>query len=323
MKMTNAKLYCTECGAEAINKAKYCFKCGSPAHNPSPVHSEPYGLDDRFQRCISSSLHTNLKYSLHSRVWLLDGGFEKLHLFINELCNLVYGKSAKVSPSESDNQCYDTISEIHFPRYDTDFYPPDGHESVFVEFDDFIPSPFGNQGVREGATDFDRPMRIFFGRVEHDPDHGKNNVSETKQPRLRKSKLVEKWGISVNHIFIDRKPTLDFSYSLTAYALSWQDKYSPNYKGLLSVLGLEAVSGVGQYCLVKGKPVTSLTDVRKALSDSNGTIVYEPIHEEEWLPASKSWQPFVSVTVKSGWFSSEKRRLYLPAYAGKQRPPMR
>ena len=222
-----------------------------------------------------------------------------------------------MSPSESENRCYDTISEIHFPRYDTDFYPPDGYESVFVEFHDLIPSPFGNQGVREGATDFDRPMRIFFGRVEHDPDHGKNNVSETKQPRLRKSKLVEKWGIRVKHRFVDRKPTLDFSYSLTAHELSSQDQYSPNYKGLLSVLGLEAVAGGGQYCLVTGLP-----DVRKALLDSNGTIVYESVHEEVWQPENESWRPFVDVTVKSGWFSSDKRRLYLPAYAGKQRAPM-
>ena len=320
--MTNANLHCTQCGAKIIDEAKYCFKCGSPIASLSPEYSEPYGLDDRFKLRIAS-LRTNLEYSLHSRVWLLDGGFERLHLFVNELCNLAYEKSAKVSPSESQDQCYDTISEIHFSRYDTDFFPPDGYESIFVEFRDFIPSPFGNQGVREDATDFDRPMRIFLGRVDHDPEHGKSNVSETKQPRLRKSKLVEKWGISVDHRFIERKPTLDFSYSLTAYAVSGQSQYSPNYKGLLSILRLEVVTGGGQYCLVKGKPVASLPDVRKVLSNCNGSIIYESVHEEEWQSANRTWQPFVDVTVKSGWFSSEKLRIYFPASTGNQRPPMR
>jgi len=46
-------------------------------------------------------------------------------------------------------------------------------------------------------------------------------------------------------------------------------------------------------------------DARKALSDSNGTIAYESVHKEKWLPARESWQPFVDVTVKPGWSSSE------------------
>ena len=224
-----------------------------------------------------------------------------------------------MSPSESENQCYDTTSDIHFSRYETDFYPPDGYESIFVEFSDFIPSPFGNLGVRDESTDFDRPMRIFLGRVEHNPDHGKNNVSETEPPRLRKSKLVEKWGIRVEHRFIDRKPTAKFLYSLTAHSLTSQCQYSPNYKGLLSVLGLEVVTG-GDNWPVSGKPVTSLSDVRKELSDVNGTIVYESVHEEEWRP-EKIWRPFIEITVKSGWFSSEKRRMYLQSSTCKQRPP--
>ncbi len=317
--MTTDKLYCSHCGAAVTSEAKFCFKCGTPIQKSSLERSEPYRLDDKFKLC-TPSLRTELGYSSHNRVWLLDGGFEKLHAFVNELCDLVYEKSSKVSPSESKNQCYDTISDIHFTRYDTDFYPPDGFESIFVEFRDYIPSPFGNIGVREEDTDFDRPLCIFLGRVEHDPDHGENNVSETEPPRLRKSKLVEKWGISVKHRFIDRKPTLKFFYSLFATSISTQCQYSTNYSGLLSVLGLE-VAIHGQHWFVKGKDVTSFTEVREALSGVNGSPI-ESILEEEWRPVG-IWQPVIIIDVTTGWFSSEKRRIYFNLSTGEQRPPTR
>jgi hypothetical protein len=290
------------------NEAKYCFKCGNPIKNQSLRRSEPYLLDEKF-RSHSSSLRTNLDYSSHSRVWLAGGGFERLHALVNELCDLAYVKSLKVSPADNEYPCHDTISDIRFPSIDTDFYPPDGYESIFVEFHE--PSSMRKQGDRDVSIDFNRPMHIFLGRIEHDPNHGKNNVLETKPPRLRKSKLVEKFGLMVVQRYIDRQPTPNFSYSLTAFSLSSQDQYSPNHKGLLSILGLEVVTDGSEYGPVRGKCVKSLPLVQKALSDVNGSLVNESVYEEEWRPALGTWQPFIDVTIKSGRFATEKRRIYL------------
>ncbi|BAN35555.1 hypothetical protein SCD_n01740 [Sulfuricella denitrificans skB26] len=123
--------------------------------------------------------------------------------------------------------------------------------------------------------------------------------------------MIEKWGIDVHHRFINRQPTPNFTYSLTAHSVGLQSEYSPNYKGLLSVLDLVPVTGGGEYCVVKGKSVTSLPLVKQALSNVNGTIIYEFVHEEEWQTSQWIWKPFIDVDVKSGWFSSEKRRIYL------------
>lgn len=308
--MNDGNLFCSECGVSVTREAKFCFKCGCPILKPERQNVLPYQLEEKYA-LEEGTPRTILEYRLHSRVWLMDNGFERLHEFVNKLCDLAYLASCRIPSIESENKCYDVVSDIHFPRYDTDFYPPDGYESIFVEFHDFIPSPFGNQGVRAEATDYDRPMRIFMGRVEPNPSHGKGNVSQTEPPRLRKSKLIEKWGIDVDHRFADRLPTLDFSYSLTSHHVGWQSEHSPNYKGLLSVLGLVPVVGEGKYGIVRGQCVTSLPEVQKALSEVDGSIVYEVVHEEDWLPSRQVWRPFIDVTVKSGWFSTEKRRIFL------------
>lgn len=121
--MSADNIYCSECGVALTNEEKYCYKCGSPIHRPSVEPSKRYQLDEKFK--LSGLPRTNLEYS-HGRVWLLDGGFERLHEFVNQVCNLAYRVSCSISPADDEGHCYDTISDIHFPRYDTDFYPPDG-----------------------------------------------------------------------------------------------------------------------------------------------------------------------------------------------------
>lgn len=314
-------IYCTECGEKAPNQAKYCFKCGSPLHVPAAEAHVPYSLEGKYRRCIPSSPCITVEYSSSTRVWLVDGGFERLHAFVSELCALAYAKSCEVHPSESEDRCYDVVSDIHFDPYASDFYPEDGFESVFVQFSDFIPGPFGNMGYKEGDTHYSRLMDIYLGRIEHNPDHGRANVAERERPRLRKSKIAQHWGIRVTHHFEDSTPTSRFSFALTAHDLRWQDAYTPNYRGLLALLGLEPVVGAGSYRLVKGKPVSEIREASRAISEAGGSLQYEPVHEEEWRPASNEWRPYIEVTVSTGWFSSEKRRLYLPAYPGEQRPP--
>lgn len=289
--------------------------------NTSRYASAQEYLDSQFVRHISIPPRTRLVYSNDTRVWLLGAGFERLHSFVNRLCDLAYKRSSIIPPDESENRCYDTISEIVFPQYETDFYPPDGFESVFVEFADTIPSPFGNLGVRDGATDFNRSIKIFLGRIESNPNHGRGNVSQTKSPRLRKSKLVKKWGILVHHKFIDRRPTLDFSFALTANDISGQSEYSPNYKGLLEMLDLDVVYGEGRYHTANGKSIDTLATVERALDKRNESIVNEWIYEEYWQESTKSWRPAVDVRVKTGWFSSKVERMNLPKQPGIQRPP--
>lgn len=309
LSMANS-LFCSKCGVAVANDSQYCFKCGSEIYKAPTPSAVPYQLDVKF-RPRGFIIFTTLEYSLHERVWLLDGGFQKLHQFVNELCDLAYDTSCKVAPSDSENRCYDTVSDLHFHRYDSDYYPIDGYESIFVEFSDSIPSPLGNLGVGPDATDFGRSMRIFMGRIEHDPTHGRNNYADTKPPRLRKSKLVEKWGISVAHRFVNGHPTLNFDYSLTAFPLSWQSEHTANYKGLLTTLGIEAVTGYN---------IKTLPQVRKALSDLNGNIGFHFFHEEVWRPSQHIWQPYLNVTIKTGWLSSEERQIYFEASTD-NRPP--
>lgn len=300
--MTADHIFCSQCGVLVANESRYCFKCGSEIQKKSTASSEPYKLDAPLQP-LGQKAFTNLEYSGHGRVWLLNGGFEFLHEIVNDLCDLAYRISSMIDPSDSGNQIFDAIPGLHcFHRGDSDCYPEDGYESVFVEFHDFIPSPFGNLGISPGDRDFDRSIRVFKGRIEHDPKHGNNNVADTKPPRLRKSKLVEEYGIEVKHKFVDRQATTNFSYSLTAHSLSSQGEYSPNYKGLLKVLGLVAVTN---------QELKSMPKVIKALAGTGGTIDFEFFHQEIWQPQHNIWQPYFDVTVKTGWLSSEQRRIFL------------
>ena len=150
-----------------------------------------------------------------------------------------------------------------------------------------------------------------MGRIDPNPQHGKNNASHAHPPRLRKSILVEEWGFSVGHYFLDDQPTPNFSYSLTNSDLSLQGEYSTNYIGLLSLLKLVVVTGGHPYCPVKGALATDIQAVRNALSKANGTLVNPSVYSEEWRPETSSWQPFIDVKSRSGWFSSKIQRLYI------------
>lgn len=145
-------------------------------------------------------------------------------------------------------------------------------------------------------------MRIFMGRIEHDPTHGESNYSETKPPRLRKSKLIEKWGIYLEQRVLGQLRTHHFYYSLNADSLSRHDQYSPNYKGLLAILGIDAVTD---------RNIKTLPQVIKVLSETDGSIRFQFFYEEEWQPQRGIWQPYLDVSIKTGWLSSESRRIFL------------
>lgn len=299
--MTSDNIFCSQCGVKVANESRYCFKCGSEIQTTTAASLEPYQHERPFE-LPGPKAFTNLEYSGHGRVWFRNGGFEYLHEIVNDLCDLAYGISSKIDPSDSENQIFDAIPGYHFSRWETDYYPPDGYESVFVEFRDRIPSPFGNLGVKSGDRDFDRSVHVFKGRIEHDPLHTERSAINEQPPRIRKSKLVEEFGIEVKHRFVDRQATTNFSYSLTGHTLSSQGEYSPNYKGLLKLLGLVAVTG---------SELKNMPEVIKALSGTGGSINFEFFHNEIWQPLHKIWQPCFDVTVKTGWLSSDQRRILL------------
>ena len=303
--MTSNNFYCTECGAKISDKDRFCFTCGNQIQERELKQSMPYRLDEKFnlRSNLQLPLRTNLKYALPWRIFLLDNGFDKLHKFVNDICDLAYIVSCRIDPNKSRNQCYDTISNICFSRYETDFYPEDGYESIYIEFNDTIPSPFGELGVKQDAINFERSMRIFMARIEYDPRHGESNYAETQTPRIRKSKLVEKWGLDVYHKYLNRQPTFEFSYSITEYEISHQSEYSPNYKGLLSTLGLITLSE-------NERNKSNL--FKNSLSNINiSDVVYKTFLEEEWQQKISMWRPFIDVNMKTGWLSSEIRRIIL------------
>ena len=143
-------------------------------------------------------------------------------------------------------------------------------------------------------------ISLHCGVIVPNPDHGKNNVSQTRPPRQRPSMFHEHWGFRAYHIYRGGRPTQDFRYSLDSGDLSGG---GPNVNGLLRAIGVQPVTDQ----LLKTIP--GYTN----LSRMNGDITteYFAYHNQEYDERSKRWRGFVNLKVKSGWFSSEWQKAYL------------
>ena len=240
---------------------------------------------------------TTLSYELDTRIWLLDNGYDVLQQFAHECCEIAYPLSCEIPPGSDETEYYhDVNSAIKFQLFETDLYPADGYESVFIEISDFIRRPelLPNHS-------FLRWIKIYGGGFAHNPEHGKNNVSQTQPPRMRKSAFFQKWGLTVKHQFRDGKPTNEFSYSLSASDVPMiQSPYGPNCTALLKHLNLTPVKKAHLNLMPRFKDLLKTYDINKLDC---------PWHYSQLLDYSTGqWRGYVDFNVSTGWFSSEKKR---------------
>jgi hypothetical protein len=236
------------------------------------------------------------------RVWLKHNQFDAFHAVVVEGCALMYPLSRDLPISGSPEIRYYDINypDLNFCLFETDTYPPDGFISTYFYAADYIPGPFGNLGQLTGDDEFERHVSLHHGKIQHDPDHGKHNVSQRAPPRLRKSVFVEQWGVEAVHIFREGRPTNEFWYSMRATDFNLG---TPGLGRLIRKLDLS--------------PVTD-SDIRESpayarLCQRYGTVEFEHhyFHEQEFDPDQRRWRGFINAKVKTGFLSSTWQQIYL------------
>jgi hypothetical protein len=250
------------------------------------------------------------------RAWLTpENSHERLYALVKDLCTLAYPTLEKlVDQGEPAYEfCHDLTGTFRFPMFDTDHYPPDGYSSLFTK----ITSPFLNGGMENDAKVTVRSLDIFQASIHANPSHGEGNYSQTKPPRLRKSELNVDWGISVDQIFKNRQPTLNFNFYISdSNFRTGPVDYDDASSGLRELLGFNVVLGQSVHAPRGGIPIISIPEVAEILSSRKVQIVNTAVHSEKWLDATHSWHPFFEIYIRAGLFSTKKETIYLSSRSG-------
>jgi len=253
---------------------------------------------------MTQAARVNVSYQPYQtkRLWLKDNEFDTLHSAIAEGCALLHPLSRNLPITNSPEIRYYDIHypDLNFALYDTDTYPPDEYISTFFHAHDHIPGPFGDLGELTGESEFERLVSLHHGKIQHNPDHGRHNYSQTKSPRLRKSVFVEKWGLEADHIFRAGRPTNEFRYSVLASDLV---SAKQGLAGLIVQLELSPVTDAD---------IRTLPAYVK-LCQRFGTVEFEHqrFHEQKFDTNERRWRGFINAKVKSGFFSTEWSQIYI------------
>lgn len=228
-----------------------------------------------------------LKNTLDLRVWLKDDGNELLDAFTSEVCRR-YLLAKLHAPIDSQQiMAYDLSRPIHFPVFETDFYPPDDYESKFC-----IPSD------RFRVPD-ERVLEICRAIIRHNPSHGIGNVSQLSYPRLRKSRFERIWSVFVAQQYQNGKATALFHFAPLP-----TDKYLYT---LLQFLKLMPVTTAD---------IEIMPAYRQLITDPR-FVGYEKgvgpqMFGQEFDRNVNRWRGFIKVRFKTGFFSESSEKFYFP-----------
>lgn len=240
-----------------------------------------------------------LHYTDTHRPWLLNDGFDALHLFLQKLCGLAVLVSIFNDPVEDGLiRMYfcEEPDRPFFSAYDTDTYPEDGWSGFLFQPHDFIYGPFPTSGYGK-RPERTRWFTVMYARVEHNPEHGLSNVSQLSAPRLRPSILVEEFGFDAEQL-VEPDGTLGIRFEYSNLRL--QGAITHN---LYRELGLE---------IVQEHHVKRLPAYQNFLNAKRGNgVSFERYYSQEYDPDTRRWRGVANGFEKDGWFSQRKVKVWL------------
>lgn len=227
------------------------------------------------------------------RVWLQPLGHECLAEFISTVLSEHHEMICQLPSSGVETVYYDVFDPFcKFALFQTDYYPPDGYESLFVFVSDLVPSPWGMLNPF-GAGRRCRSISIALAKIVHDPYHAEHAVANLCHPRLRPSSVELEWGFDVEHIWQDGSPTNEYSFHCTSSDV----RSTSHLLSLLSHLGVEVVTTAD---------INDLQSVRDLERASGISIIFEDLYEERWDSDLEIWRGFVKINERKGFFGSRR-----------------
>lgn len=230
-----------------------------------------------------------------SRVWLeSEDDYLRIHTFIKDGLPRIHAVSTRFPPVTEE--CVipnrDLYSDRQYIDYDSNTYPPDGAESVFLD-DRFL----ANEDWDVLGKMYYRKLSVKFCRFSHDPNYTK--TAPYSRIRDRPSCCICDWSFDIEHLWIGGNPTGEYFHNFSSYGLDFS-LYGKFKNGLMTMLGIRPLDY---------SEIVKLADAELAkLSGAQINIEKRDAYLQKWGAGEERWRGEVPIFVtEPGLFGSTRK----------------